>query len=45
MGENICEVVVNALGNIELDLSKIVSVTTDGAQSMIGKDRGFVNIF
>jgi hypothetical protein len=44
-GENICEVVVNVLENAGLDLSKIVSVTTDGAPSMVGKDRGFVTLF
>lgn len=44
-GENICEVVVNVIENIGLNLSKIVSVTTDGAPCMIGKDRGFVNLF
>ncbi|XP_025202883.1 SCAN domain-containing protein 3-like [Melanaphis sacchari] len=44
-GENICEVVVNVLEDIGLNLSKIISVTTDGAPCMIGKDRGFVNLF
>jgi len=45
-GENIiCEVVINVLENIGLELSKIVSVTTDNALSMIGKDRGFVTLF
>jgi hypothetical protein len=43
-GENICEVVVNVLEDIGLNLSKIVSVTTDGTPCMIGKDRGFVNL-
>ncbi|KAE9532699.1 hypothetical protein AGLY_009780 [Aphis glycines] len=44
-GENICEVVVNVLEDIGLNLSKIESVTTNGAPCMIGKDRGFVNLF
>lgn len=41
-GKNICEVVINMLENIGLELSKIVSVTTDSAPSMVGKHRGFV---
>lgn len=44
-GSDICEAVVNELSNAQIDLSKIVSVTTDGAPSMTGKDAGFVNLF
>lgn len=33
-GEDICSVVMNTLSEREVDLSKIVSVTTDGVRSM-----------
>jgi len=36
---------VEELKNAALDVNKIVSVTTDGAPSMTGKDAGFVNLF
>ncbi|GLV39534.1 hypothetical protein CBL_20438, partial [Carabus blaptoides fortunei] len=39
-GIDICNVVVNALAEREIDLSKIVSVTTDGARSMTGQENG-----
>lgn len=44
-GIDICNAVVKALTEREIDLSKIVSVTTDGARSMTGEENGFVNLF
>jgi hypothetical protein len=44
-GAEICQKVVEELKNADLDVNKIVSVTTDGAPSMTGKDAGFVNLF
>lgn len=44
-GENICEVVINVLENIDLNVYKIVTVTTDAAPSMIGKYHSFVTLF
>lgn len=44
-GENRWDVIVNVIENFGLDLSKIVSVTTDSSPSMIGKQRSFVNVF
>jgi hypothetical protein len=41
-GAEICKAVVNELTNRQLDLSKIVSVATDGAPSMVGREAGFV---
>lgn len=43
--ENICDIVVNFLENINLDLFKIASVTTDDTLNMIRKDRGFIKLF
>ncbi len=44
-GADICEAVINELYNRQVKVSKVVSVTTDGAPSMIGKEAGFVNRF
>ena len=44
-GAEVCQKVVDELKNADLDVKKIVSVTTDGAPSMTGKDAGFVNLF
>jgi hypothetical protein len=43
-GTEICKAVANKITN-KLDLSKIVSVTTDGAPSMVGREAGFVTLF
>ena len=42
---DICNAVVKQLTERKLDLSKIVSVSTDGAGSMTGKTNGFINLF
>ena len=44
-GAEVCQKVLDELKNADLDVNKIVSVTTDGAPSMTGKDAGFVNLF
>jgi hypothetical protein len=44
-GAEICKAVVNELTNRQLDLSKIISVTTDAAPSMVGREAGFVTLF
>uniref|UniRef100_A0A2C9KR36 Uncharacterized protein n=1 Tax=Biomphalaria glabrata TaxID=6526 RepID=A0A2C9KR36_BIOGL len=40
-GADICQTIVTELRNAGVDLKNIVSVTTDGAPSMTGKDAGF----
>ncbi|KAI8764104.1 general transcription factor II-I repeat domain-containing protein 2 [Biomphalaria glabrata] len=44
-GADICQTVVTELRNAGVDIKKIVSITTDGAPSMTGKDTGFVTLF
>ena len=44
-GIDICNAVVKQLTERKLDLSKTVSVSTDGAGSMTGKTNGFINLF
>lgn len=44
-GIDICNAVVEALLKVKIDLSKIVSVCTDGAPSMVGRTAGFINLF
>ena len=44
-GKDVCDIVVNLLHDRKIDMSKIVSVTTDGAPSMVGCNVGFVNRF
>lgn len=42
-GTDICKAVVNTLSKANVDFSRIVSVTFDGAPSMTGKESGFIN--
>ena len=44
-GKDICVIVVNTLRERNIDMSKIVSVTTDGAPNMVGRNVGFVKLF
>lgn len=44
-GTDVCKAVVEAMNEADVDVSKIVPVTTDGAPSMVGKKAGFVNLF
>ncbi|GFX27777.1 SCAN domain-containing protein 3 [Trichonephila clavipes] len=45
-GTDICTAVRNSLAEKEIDLKKIVSVTTDGAPNMVGKKKnGFISLF
>ncbi|GFX78458.1 general transcription factor II-I repeat domain-containing protein 2A [Trichonephila clavipes] len=44
-GTDICTAVRNLLAEKEIDLKKIVSVTTDGAPNMVGKKNGFISLF
>ena len=44
-GIDICNAVVKELTERKLDLSKIVSVSTNGAGSMTGKTNRFINLF
>ncbi|GFX55877.1 SCAN domain-containing protein 3 [Trichonephila clavipes] len=44
-GPDICTAVRNSLAEKEIDLKKIVSVTTDGAPNMVGKKSGFICLF
>ncbi|GFX19916.1 SCAN domain-containing protein 3 [Trichonephila clavipes] len=45
-GTDICTAVRNSLAEKEIDLKKIVSVTTDGAPNMVGKKKnGFITLF
>lgn len=44
-GADICKAVMNELSIRQIDISKVVSVTTDGAPSMLGKEAGFANLF
>ena len=44
-GKDICEIVVNMLRERNIDMSKIVSVTTDGAPNIVGRNVGFVKHF
>ena len=44
-GAEICKTVVNELSTRQIDISKVVSATTDGAPSMTGEKAGFVNLF
>jgi hypothetical protein len=43
-GADVCKAVVNALNNAEVDLTKIVSVTTDDAPTNTGREAGFVTL-
>ncbi|GFU94795.1 general transcription factor II-I repeat domain-containing protein 2A [Trichonephila clavipes] len=44
-GTDICTAVRNSLAEKEIDLKKIVSVTTDGTPNMVGKKNGFISLF
>ncbi|GFV49867.1 general transcription factor II-I repeat domain-containing protein 2A [Trichonephila clavipes] len=44
-GTDICTAVRNSLAEKEIDLKRIVSVTTDGAPNMVGKKNGFISLF
>ena len=41
----ICKAVVNEFCFLQIDIPKLVSVTTNGAPSMTGEKAGFVNLF
>ena len=41
----ICKAVINEFCFHQIDISKVVSVTTDGTPSMTGEKAGFVNLF
>ena len=40
-----CKAVINAYSSRQIDISKVVSVTTDCTRSMTGVKAGFVNLF
>ncbi|XP_069195852.1 SCAN domain-containing protein 3-like, partial [Procambarus clarkii] len=42
IGTEICKTVVNEFSTRQIDISKVVSVTTDGAPNMTGEKAGFV---
>ena len=44
-GQNICEEMIKMMKKFEIDTSKLVGITTDGAPSMVGKNNGFVKRF
>lgn len=44
-GAEICKTVVNEFSTRQIDISKVVSVTTNGAPNMTGEKAGFVNLF
>ena len=44
-GAEICKIVINEFCSCQIDSSKVVSVTTDGAPSMTGKKADFVSLF
>ncbi|CAG4959705.1 unnamed protein product [Colias eurytheme] len=44
-GADICTAVKNSIVEKEIDIKKVVSVTTDGAPSMVGKKIGFISLF
>ncbi|GFS51477.1 general transcription factor II-I repeat domain-containing protein 2A [Trichonephila clavipes] len=44
-GTDSCTAIRNSLAEKEIDLRKIVSVTTDGAANMVGKKNGFISLF
>jgi hypothetical protein len=43
-GADICKAVLSELNNAEVDLTKIVFVTTDGAPPVTGTEAGFVTL-
>ena len=43
-GRDIFEAVLACFGEYELDLARLISVTTDGAPAMVGSQKGFVTL-
>ena len=43
-GKNICDNLIDMLHEKNIDLSKIVSIITDGAHNMVGRHVGFINL-
>ncbi|KAK1339042.1 hypothetical protein QTO34_019715 [Cnephaeus nilssonii] len=44
-GSEICKVVIQTFRDLSIDISKVVSVMTDGAPHMVGEKVGFVKLF
>ncbi|KAK1346567.1 hypothetical protein QTO34_000424 [Cnephaeus nilssonii] len=44
-GSEICKVVIQTFRDLSIDISKVVSVMTDGAPNMVGKKVRFVKLF
>ena len=44
-GATMCKAAINEFSSRQIDISKVVSVTTDGALSMTGEKAGFVSLF
>ncbi|KAK1343850.1 hypothetical protein QTO34_014404 [Cnephaeus nilssonii] len=44
-GSEICKVVIQIFRDLSIDISKVVSVTTDGTPNMVGEKVGFVKLF
>ena len=44
-GTEICKAVINKFCTCQIDISKVVSITTDGTPSMTGEKAGFVSLF
>lgn len=44
-GSEICKVVTKTFSDLNNDISKIVTVTTDGAPNMVGKNVWFIKLF
>jgi hypothetical protein len=44
-GKEIFDVISNIFSELNIDVSKVVSITTDGASNMVGKNVGFVKLF
>ncbi|KAK1346595.1 hypothetical protein QTO34_000452 [Cnephaeus nilssonii] len=44
-GSEICKVVIQTFRDLSIDISKVVSVTTDGAPNMVGGKVRFVKLF
>lgn len=43
-GSEICKVVTKIFSELNIDISKIVSVTTDGVPNIVGKNVGFIKL-
>ena len=44
-GAEFCKPVINEFCSRQIDISKVVSITIDGALSMTGEKAGFVSLF